>query len=524
MPTWAPNTDRVVDTQWGRSRQGAAVTGIWIHHQADGAGHDSIDYMIGYNDRGSHPTYAIDDNGEATVVGIIHPDLAPSSTFYVNDRSAVTVEIANTGGAPDWPVSMEALEQVAQIIAHHAKESPRENRAERNQPGVTQKGFWVGIHKQVAATACPGPFVERHWDWIVDRANQILGGSTAPANQPSAPAGGVSIGGSTVGYMYETIDGQRVERNVAAAFDRLAAAFKDTFGLTLHVTSGTRTRAEQQRLYDLYRAGKGNLAARPGTSNHEESGPRGPRALDVRDSGGDPGVARAGTVRANWLRANAPSYGFDPAGYGFSRIEPWHIEFTGAIGGGAADQDTKNRQGWLNEARGEKLAVDGIQGPATTAAIKRYQAFLNERYGTKLAVDGIWGPETQKVHQRYWDELKKPKPAPEPAAQPGPEVMLSWPWTGIQRMLKSDFGYRGAIDNKPGAGTISAFQRFMNARGYGRLAVDGEWGPATCKAAQTWLARRWGYKGAIDGIPGAGTRAAWDQAERENGRVYARVE
>lgn len=187
MPSWAPNTDRVVNTNWGRSRGGSAVTGIWIHHQADGAGPDSIDYMIGYNDRGSHPTYAIDDNSSATVVGIIHPDLCPSSTGYSNDRGAITVEIANTGGAPDWPVSMKALEQVAQIIAHHAKESPRENRAERNRPGVAQKGFWVGIHKQVMATACPGPFVERHWDWIIDRANQILGGA-APAKPAPAPA------------------------------------------------------------------------------------------------------------------------------------------------------------------------------------------------------------------------------------------------------------------------------------------------------------------------------------------------
>ncbi|AZV01731.1 peptidase [Microbacterium phage Schubert] len=193
MPTWAPNTDRVVNTSWGRSRQGAAVTGIWVHHQADGEGHDSIDYMINWNSRGSHPTYAIDDNDQATVVGIIHPDYCPSSTGYSNDQSAITVEIANISGAPDWEVSQRALEELAQIIAHHAKESPRENRAEFNRPGVTQKGFWVGIHKQVMATACPGPFVERNIEWVINRANEIMNGSSPkpkpgkPANTPAAP-------------------------------------------------------------------------------------------------------------------------------------------------------------------------------------------------------------------------------------------------------------------------------------------------------------------------------------------------
>lgn len=133
-------------------------------------------------------------------------------------------------------------------------------------------------------------------------------------------------------YTYVTVNGQRVEANVNAAFQRLRAAFHEKFGLDLIVSSGTRTRAEQQELYRLFLSGRGNLAAPPGQSNHEESGPRGPRALDVRDSGSDAGVTVSGTTRAKWLRANAPKYGFNPAGYTFSRIEPWHIEFTGPIG------------------------------------------------------------------------------------------------------------------------------------------------------------------------------------------------
>jgi hypothetical protein len=121
--------------------------------------------------------------------------------------------------------------------------------------------------------------------------------------------------------------------NVAAAYRNLKAAFEKAFpGLTLLITSGTRTPAEQKKLRDAYLAGKGGLAAPVGRSNHEASGPRGPRALDIRDSGNDPGVTRFGTVRAKWLRAHAASHGFDPAGYWFSQVEPWHYEFTGKVG------------------------------------------------------------------------------------------------------------------------------------------------------------------------------------------------
>ncbi|PPG33969.1 hypothetical protein C5E10_09250 [Pseudoclavibacter sp. RFBG4] len=194
MSTFAPSTDRVANTSWGSSRQGAAVVGLWIHHQADGAGADANDYMIGPNDRDSHPTYAIDDNESATVVGIVHPNKAPSSTFYVNDQSAVALEAANTTGEPEWRVPEQALEEIALIAAHHAIESPRAaHPIEVNQPGVTQRGFWVGWHSQVRSTACPGPYLTARIPAIVARANQIKNAIQAGAswsdilNNPAAP-------------------------------------------------------------------------------------------------------------------------------------------------------------------------------------------------------------------------------------------------------------------------------------------------------------------------------------------------
>lgn len=194
MPTFAPNTDRIANTSWGSSRQGAAVVGLWIQHQADGAGADANDYMIGANDRDSHPTYAIDDNDAATVVGIVHPDKAPSSTFYANDQNAVALEAANTTSDPSWEVPVATLEQIALIAAHHAIESPRSaHPIEVNKPGVAQNGFWVGWHAQVRSTACPGPFLIARIPAIVARANQIKdaiqGGASWASIRPGAQGG-----------------------------------------------------------------------------------------------------------------------------------------------------------------------------------------------------------------------------------------------------------------------------------------------------------------------------------------------
>ena len=322
-------------------------------------------------------------------------------------------------------------------------------------------------------------------------------------------------------YTYTTRNGQRVQTNVAAAFDRLNTAFRNRFGLNLLVSSGTRTNAEQWHLYNLYKAGKGNLAAYPGTSNHEENGPAGPRALDVRDSGSDAGVTVRGTTRANWLRANAPAYGFNPAGYGFSQIEPWHIEYTGSLNGGGSSggsgklivdgllgfstikflqkvlgviQDGKwgfnttlALQKKLN-AIGYNLTLDGDLGPATIKALQTYIL------GHKKA-DGKIGPETIRGLQNYLNSggtfpAKKPTPKPTPSAKL--DVDGNWGYNTnlvLQGLLKVK-----PADGKFGPITRKALQVALNAKPF-----DGQAGPITNKALQTFLKQGGYYTGNIDG-------------------------
>ena len=249
-------------------------------------------------------------------------------------------------------------------------------------------------------------------------------------------------------YTYTSRNGERVEVAVASAFDAMAAEFKRVFGVDLIVTSGTRTRAEQQRLYDLYRAGKGNLAAPPGSSNHEENGPRGPRALDLRDSGRDRGVTYSGTTRSNWLRNNCGRWGFVAAGFKFSQVEPWHYEFNGTLGqsapapsGNSSSLKATDMLRWRWNGIQEMLkgagygysgAIDGIPGKGTITA---FQKFIKNNGYRNVSVDGVWGPETAK---------------------------------GAQSWLKARWGYTGAIDALPGGGTKAAWDRAeaANARAF----------------------------------------------------------
>jgi hypothetical protein len=142
-------------------------------------------------------------------------------------------------------------------------------------------------------------------------------------------------------------------------------------------------------------------------------------------------------------------------GYDISTAEP-----TAGTGGGAS-REVANQQAWMNQARGEKLAVDGIIGKATKAAIKRYQGFLG------VTADGIWGARTQAAHQAYYDRVNAPAPA-------GSDLIRA-----VQAKLKANYPlYAGklAVDGIKGSATTAAVKEFQRRSG---LVADGIIGPKT---------------------------------------------
>lgn len=104
----------------------------------------------------------------------------------------------------------------------------------------------------------------------------------------------------------------RMSTYCIADFKRLNTAFKAQFGINLPITNGDmttyRTYDQQVYLWNLYQSGKGNKAARPGTSNHGWG-----LAADIS-------VGGYGSRQYNWLNANAGRFGFNDDVSG----ESWH--------------------------------------------------------------------------------------------------------------------------------------------------------------------------------------------------------
>jgi len=79
------------------------------------------------------------------------------------------------------------------------------------------------------------------------------------------------LNGRLPGVALGDIAGGRLRKDAAKAWNAMNAESVRKYGVTLRPTGGMssyRTYSQQQYLWNLWRSGRGNLAAHPGTSNH----------------------------------------------------------------------------------------------------------------------------------------------------------------------------------------------------------------------------------------------------------------
>ena len=124
----------------------------------------------------------------------------------------------------------------------------------------------------------------------------VFGRNSAPA-----PVEEPSVSTMTGIVPLSMVPGHYLRADAARAFERAVSQSNIP-----RVNSSFRTREQQEKLYALYLAGKGNLAAKPGTSKHEFG-----LAIDARGS-----TEWESAMSANGWRRTVNS-------------EPWHWEYFG---------------------------------------------------------------------------------------------------------------------------------------------------------------------------------------------------
>lgn len=150
------------------------INAIVIHHMAGNGSLAAVGTLFADPARQASSNYGISTDGRvACYVEEENRSWATSDPGI--DHRAITIEVANCGGAPYWPVSDQALEATIALCYDIC----RRYGFKLNYTG-DKKGN-LHMHKWYAATACPGPYLGGKFAFIAEEVNKRLGEKTEPA-------------------------------------------------------------------------------------------------------------------------------------------------------------------------------------------------------------------------------------------------------------------------------------------------------------------------------------------------------
>lgn len=185
---------------------------ITIHHMAGNGSVEACGEIFANVARRASANYGIGSDGRIGLY-VDEANRAWTSSNYDNDHRAVTIEVANDGGAPNWHVSDKALAATIDLCVDIC----RRNGIEKLIFTGDASGN-LTMHKFFAATACPGPYLESKFPYIAKEVNRRLGVKTAAKKTVKQIAREVLAGKWGV-------NPERKQKLLAAGYD--AAAVQD---------------------------------------------------------------------------------------------------------------------------------------------------------------------------------------------------------------------------------------------------------------------------------------------------------
>lgn len=145
-----------------RAAQGGRITEITVHHCAGVMTAEALGALWQRMGRNGSSHYGV--HGDAVGQYVAESDVAWTNSNWKANCRAVTIEVSNSGGAPDWPVSGASLQTLARLVADIAR---------RNGLGELCAGKNLTWHSMYTATACPGPYLLAKLPDIAAQANAI---------------------------------------------------------------------------------------------------------------------------------------------------------------------------------------------------------------------------------------------------------------------------------------------------------------------------------------------------------------
>lgn len=155
---------------------------ITIHHVAGCASAKSVCQVFNSPTRAASCNYAIGNDGDIALC-VDERDRSWCSSSKINDNRAITIEVSNDyNGVKNktWTVSEAAMKSLINLVADICKRNGIKQLVWSNTTYNRVNhlnGANVTLHKDFAATGCPGPYLEKEIpNRVIPAVNAILTG------------------------------------------------------------------------------------------------------------------------------------------------------------------------------------------------------------------------------------------------------------------------------------------------------------------------------------------------------------
>lgn len=224
-------------------RAGTPIKKITIHHMAGNCSVETCGNIFANPGRKASANYGIGTDGRVGLY-VEEKNRAWTSSNRDNDMQAVTMEVANDSGAPNWHVSDIALAKCIDLCVDICK---RNGIKQLNYTGDASGN--LTMHCYFAPTACPGPYMKSKFQYIADSVNARLRSSSTIIKE-DAPVTADSNG-------YKVYSKEEFIEKIAAAVNK----YSEQFGIkvaspiiaqaVLESGYGTSTKAQHHNYFGL---------------------------------------------------------------------------------------------------------------------------------------------------------------------------------------------------------------------------------------------------------------------------------
>lgn len=154
-----------------------SIDTITIHCMAGNLTVERCGDIFANKNRKASSNYGIDSKGRIALY-VEEKNRSWCTSNSANDNRAITIEVANDGGAPLWHVSMTAIDALVNLLADICKRNGikqlvwNKNKSERINH---TNGANMTVHRDYANKACPGQYLYDNHGIIAKRVNDLLG-------------------------------------------------------------------------------------------------------------------------------------------------------------------------------------------------------------------------------------------------------------------------------------------------------------------------------------------------------------